>query len=504
MNLLLILPIGLPLLFGVLLLLVWRHPFLQRSLAVLSAALQLGVGVLLLVQVSRHGIHAVQLGNWPAPFGITLVADLLSSIMVMMGALIGFVMTIYSLYSMDSERAAFGYYPILSFLLMGVSGSFLTGDLFNLYVWFEVMLMSSFILLALGGDRAQMEGAIKYVTLNLFASGLFLAAIGILYGKMGTLNMADLAMKLQTIEDPRMMTTIAMLFLVAFGIKAAIFPLFFWLPASYHTPPIAVTAIYAGLLTKVGVYALIRVFTLIFTQEPEFTHQILLVLGGFTMVTGVLGAAAHYEVRRLLAFHIVSQIGYMVMGLALYTPLAVGAAVFYMAHNMLAKTNLFLISGVMNRLRGHYDLKKLGGFYKTYPVLAILFMISAMGLAGVPPLSGFFGKLALVLAALRAESYGIVVVALFTGLLTLFSMVKIWTEAFWKEAPTADASPDEALPPLVGAERRSLMIPIFMLASLTVLMGVFAGALLDLALRTGEQLMNPAEYIHAVLGEGGP
>jgi len=496
MNALLIMPIVLPLLFGVLLLLFWQHRFLQRSLALISGLAQLGVAIALLTRVWGGDVYAVSLGNWPAPFGIVLVVDLLSAIMLFMGTLIGVVMTVYSFASMDSERASFGFYPIFNLLMMGVNGSFLTGDVFNLYVWFEVMLMSSFILLALGGERKQMEGAIKYVTLNLFASALFLAAVGILYGKVGTLNMADIAVKLGEIEDPRMISTIGMLFLVAFGIKAAVFPLFFWLPASYHTPPITVTAIYAGLLTKVGVYTLIRFFTLIFNQEIGFTHQLLMVMAAFTMVSGVLGAAAHYEVRRLLAFHIISQIGYMIMGLALYTPLAIGGAVFYIAHNMVAKTNLFLISGVVNRLRGHYDLKKLGGLYAAYPWLAILFLISAMGLAGVPPLSGFFGKLTLVLAAVEQGRWIMVTVALFTGLLTLYSMTKIWAEGYWKKAPEEPA----AIEPLVGSERLFLMLPVVVLALGTVLMGAFAGVLIDLALRTGEQLLAPAAYIEAVLG----
>jgi multicomponent Na+:H+ antiporter subunit D len=497
MNSLLVMPVILPLLFGILLLLVWKHRFLQHTLALLGAIAQFGVAITLMLQVADGEVFAVALGNWPAPFGIVLVADRLAGILLFMATLLAVVMTIYSFASMDSERASFGFYPIFSFLMMGVNGSFLTGDIFNLYVWFEVMLMSSFILLALGGERKQMEGAIKYVIMNLFASALFLAAVGILYGKVGTLNMADIAVKFQSVEDPRMVTTIGLLFLVAFGIKAAIFPLFFWLPASYHTPPITVTAIYAGLLTKVGVYALIRVFTLIFTQETGFTHELLMVLAGFTMVTGVLGAAAHYEVRRLLAFHIISQIGYMIMGLALLTPLAIGGAVFYVAHNMVAKTNLFLISGVVNRLRGHYDLKKLGGLYAAYPGLSILFLIAAMGLAGVPPLSGFFGKLTIVVAALQEGRGVMVTVALFTGLLTLFSMTKIWAEGYWKKAPEDAAVPQE---PLVGRERACLMIPVILLALGTVLMGAFAGTLVDLALQTGEQLMQPEAYINAVLG----
>ncbi|MCT7654634.1 hypothetical protein MBH78_07270 [Oceanimonas sp. NS1] len=249
-----------------------------------------------------------------------------------------------------------------------MTGAFLTGDIFNLYVWFEILLIASFGLMILGGERAQMEGAIKYVTLNLISSAMFLTAVGLLYGYAGTLNMADLAVKLNGPEQSGLVTVIAMLFLVAFGIKAAAFPLFFWLPASYHTPPVAISAVFAGLLTKVGVYALYRVFSLIFVQDIGFTHgTVLMAMGIFTMVTGVLGAAAQFEVRRILSFHIISQIGYMLVGLALFTPLAVAGGVFYIFHHIIVKTNLFLVSGVMYRYHGSYDLSRLGACTARHP-----------------------------------------------------------------------------------------------------------------------------------------
>ena len=216
----------------------------------------------------------------------------------------------------------------------------------------------------------------------------------------GTLNMADLARKLAHVEQPGVITVISMLFLVAFGVKAAVFPLFFWLPASYHTPPAAVSAIFAGLLTKVGVYALIRVFTLIFVQDTGYTHTLILIIAGLTMLTGVLGAVAQNEFRRILSFHIISQIGYMIMGLGLFSSLALAGSVFFIAHNIIAKTNLFLISGLAYRLRGTYDLHALGGLYAAYPVVALLFLIPALSLAGLPPLSGFAAKLILVRAGL--------------------------------------------------------------------------------------------------------
>jgi multicomponent Na+:H+ antiporter subunit D len=498
MTLLLVLPVLIPLAVAALSLLAWRRLFIQRALAVLGSLALLGVSCGLLTLVWRDGIQAVQIGDWPAPFGITLVADTFSAMMVVVASTMGLLVAIYSLERVDRRRETFGYYPVLQVLLMGVCGAFLTGDIFNLFVWFEVMLIASFVLLALGGERPQLEGAIKYVTLNLVSSALFLAAVGLLYGTAGTLNMADLAVKLRGTDDAGLVTTIAMLFLVAFGIKAAAFPLFFWLPASYHTPPVAVSAIFAGLLTKVGVYALIRVFTLLFTQDVAFTHNLILAGAGLTMVTGVLGAVAQEEFRRILSFHIVSQIGYMIMGLGLFTTAGLAASVFYIMHQIIVKTNLFLISGLAERHGGSYELGRLGGLYRAQPLLSMLFLVPALSLAGIPPLSGFFGKLALVRAGLDTDQYAIVATSLAVSLLTLFSMMKIWTKAFWSPASEAGPAAGHA-----GPSRRSplaLLAPIIVLALFTVALGLLAEPVLALSNRAAEQLMDPTAYVEAVLG----
>lgn len=508
MNVLLVLPILIPLVTAAVSLLAWRRPRWQRWLGIGGAAALLAASLALLESVRNGGIQTAQMGDWPAPVGITLVADLFSAIMVVMAGLVGFAVVVYSTATVDHRRESFGYYPLLHILLMGVCGAFLTGDIFNLYVWFEVMLIASFVLLALGGEREQLEGAFKYVTLNLMSSALFLAAVGILYGVAGTLNMADLARKLPQVEQSGLVTTLAMLFLVAFGIKAAAFPLFFWLPASYHTPPVAVSALFAGLLTKVGVYALIRVFTLLFTQEVSYTHTLILAVAGLTMVTGVLGAMAQNEFRRILSFHIVSQIGYMLMGLGLFTVAGLAGSIFYIMHHIIVKTNLFLISGVANHFRGTYQLKELGGLYRAYPGLAVLFLISALSLAGVPPLSGFFAKLGLLQAGLATGQYAIIAVALGVSLLTLISMTKIWAEAFWKPAAAPAVDPPAAgtgTPqdsPQYDAPKGSLALfaPVVVLAVLTLTMGLVAEPFVDLAIQAAHQLMNPAGYIEAVLG----
>ena len=501
MNLWLLFPIAIPFLTAIVLVLGWNRRLFQRVASTAGAAALFGSGIGLLIDVYGNGIQSAQIGSWPAPFGITLVADLFSSIMIAMTGVVGFAIAIYSLADMDRERESFGYYPLVHVLLMGVCGSFLTGDIFNLYVWFEVMLISSFVLLELGGKKAQLEGAIKYMTLNLLSSALFLTAVGILYGTTGTLNMADLAVRLREMPHPALMTTSAMLFMLAFGIKAGVFPLFFWLPASYHTPPAPVSAIFAGLLTKVGVYALIRVFTLLFIHDIPTTHTIILVVAGLTMLTGVLGAVAQNEFRRLLSFHIISQIGYMIMGLGLFTPLALAGSILHIIHNMLAKTNLFLVSGVTHRLKGTYELKKLGGLYRSSPGLAVVFLISAFALAGIPPLSGFWSKLLLIKAGLDMKSFAIVATALIVSILTTFSMTKIWNEVFWKE----DHSPDkrgqaDASSEMSAASRYSYFIPIIIFAALIVSIGIVANPVLVIIERAADQLMSPSEYVNAVLG----
>jgi multicomponent Na+:H+ antiporter subunit D len=498
MKLLLVLPILIPLAAAAVSMLN-RKRLVQRRLGIAGSGALLAASLALLAEVRAGGILVTQIGSWPAPFGITLVADLFSAMMVAVAALVGFTVSVYSTATVDAQREAFGWYPLFQILLMGVCGAFLTGDIFNLYVWFEVMLIASFVLMALGGERGQIEGAMKYVTLNLMASALFLAAVGILDGIAGTLNMADLARKLPQLNQPGLVTTLSLLFLVAFGIKAAIFPFFSWLPASYHTPPVAASAIFAGLLTKVGVYALIRVFTLLFVHDVPYTHSLILAISGLTMITGVLGAVAQNEFRRILSFHIVSQIGYMIMGLGLFTKLAIAGSVFYIVHHIIVKTNLFLISGASYRIAGTFQLAGLGGMYRFYPGLSILFLIAAFSLAGIPPLSGFFAKFVLVKAGLDIGQYTIVGVALGVSLLTLFSMLKIWNQAFWKPkpggVPEADSRPAAAPANLVG--------PIALLAALTVLIGAGAEPLMRLSLQAADQLMNPAIYIEAVLGAPG-
>ena len=496
MSWLLAAPIALPFLTAVLAFLFRVGPA-GRRISVAGNAALLAAAIALMAETLREGVIAGQVGEWAAPFGITLVADLLSAVMVVITAITALAVSVYALADIGERAERLGYHALFNVLIAGVCGAFLTGDLFNLYVWFEVMLISSFGLLILGGSKAQIDGGVKYVALNMISTILFLSGVGLLYGMTGTLNMADLARTVPALEDQGLVTLIAMMFMIAFGVKAAVFPLFFWLPASYHTPAFSVSAVFAGLLTKVGVYALIRMFTLVFDGDVGFTHQILLWVAALTMLTGVLGAAAQNDIRRILSFHIVSQIGYMIMGLALLTPLALAGAVFYLVHHIIVKANLFLIAGVAERAAGSTELSRIGGLYKSAPLLAVLFLIPAFSLAGFPPLSGFWAKYVLVAAAIEIEGWIIAAVALVVGLLTIYSMTKIWAEAFWKPHPEGL---EPALTRLSPGDRARLLAPVAALAGLTLVIGFFPEPFIVFAERAAGQLLDPTAYMTAVLG----
>ncbi|WP_323846528.1 Na+/H+ antiporter subunit D [Microbulbifer magnicolonia] len=495
MSWLLALPFLLPIVTALVAYLTRRREALTRGLSVGNCALLLLVTLMIFIAVVRGGPVAAQMGGWPAPHGISLAADYLSALMLLVTAIVGLAVAIFALADIDRACARLGFHSFFQLLLAGVCGSFVTGDLFNLYVWFEVMLIASFALMVLGGKPLQLDAGIKYVALNLVSTLLMLTAIGLVYGLTGTLNMAQLHLTVAAIDNPAAIDVLGVLLLGAFGIKAALFPLFFWLPASYHAPPVAVTAVFAGLLTKVGVYALIRTFTLIFPAGEGLVHQLLLPAALLTMLTGVLGAAAHYEFRKILAFHIVSQIGFLVLGLALYSPLALAGAIFYMVHNIVAKTNLLLISGTAQRLAGSFELLRIGGLYRAAPLLAAVFFIAAFGLAGFPPLSGFWAKFLLVKASLDQTAYWTAAVALLTGALTLFSMSKIWAEAFWKDHPGGEQS----LAPLAGTERLQRLLPSLALALVTLALGLFPQPLIGFSLRAAAALLDPGAYVEAVL-----
>jgi multicomponent Na+:H+ antiporter subunit D len=491
------LPIVIPLLGAALLVVLPVRLRLERFVATACLAATFGYSLLLLLALAPGRFAVLQIGGWQAPLGITLAADLFGAAMLALAQVLALAVQIYSWGSLDDRREAFYYHPLFLVLVAGVSMAFLTGDLFNLFVSFEVLLIASYALMTLGGERKQLAGAVKYVTINLVASTLLLCGVGLLYGMTGTVNMAELAVRLEQAPAPEVVTAVGMLLLIAFAIKAALFPVFFWLPASYPIIPTAITALFGGLLTKVGVYAIVRVFTLIFVQEVGFTHTLLLVIAGLTMAFGAIGAIVPFDIKRVLSFNIIGHVGNMIMGLALYTPLALAGTIFYTLHHMAVIAALFMVGGIAERMSGSSDLRASSGLAKTAPLLGALFLTAGLSLAGLPPFSGFFGKLALLQAGIAQGSFGIVAISLIASLLTLFSVLKIWNAAFWG-SPLAPEGAGVGAP--AGVLRSSMLLSTAALVLLSVGMGLGAGPVFALAEVAAGQLLEPGAYIEAVLG----
>ncbi len=479
---------------AVLALLAWRSLPLQRVISLAGAALLLWVAATILARVLETGPFAQQAGGWPAPFGITLVADLLSAVMVTMVGLVAVAVAIYGLADVTREEEHFGHHPLMHAMIAGVCGAFLTGDLFNMYVWFEVMLISSFGLLVVGGGKAQLDGAMKYVGLNLIATVAFLSGVGLLYGATGALNMADLHFVLQGRATETPILAAAAFLIFAFASKAALFPTFFWLPASYHTPSFAVSALFAALLTKVGVYALIRVFTLVYDIEGTPIQTFLLWAALASLVVGTFGALSQSGVRRVLGFGIITSVGTMILGLAINTPLAIGAALFYLVQDVLVKANLFLGAGVARRMTGSEVFGRTGGLWRAAPGIAVLLLVPLLSLAGAPPFSGFWAKLLLLQASLAAGAPWITAAILVSGLLTLFALARLWAEAVWSSHPDGDQA-------CSGRAPATMLAPVAFFALAIVAVGLMAGPFIDLAQAAGRGLVDPAAYVAAVLPE---
>lgn len=482
-----------PWLTAILLIFTYRNIKLQRLLSAISVTLGLANAIYLLYTVKTGGILVFWASNWQPPFGITMVVDLFSALMVLLSSILGAACVFFSLRQIDVGREKNFYYFLIQMLLVGCNGAFVTGDIFNLYVWFEILLLASYVLLVLGGEKQQLRETITYVVLNILASTFFLIGLALLYGMFGTLNMADLAVKMPQAENQGLVSLIAIIFMVVFGSKAAIFPLYYWLPNSYVVPPAPISALFGGLLTKVGVYCLIRTFTLMFVGDTAFTHTVLLILGIITMVLGGLGAIAQYDYKRILSYHIVSQVGYMIMGLAINTVVSVAAAIYFMIHNMIVKSSLFYFSGVTERITGTNDLKQMGGLLHRYPYLGWGFFLGGISLAGVPPFSGFFAKFLMLEGAAGAANYWAMFFTLVVGFLTLFSMMKIFIFCYWGEEKPVLHLPDNYHYTV------DLAVPLC-LVGISIAMGLGAKYVIDIIMLAAEQLLDPGIYITAVLG----
>ncbi|MEJ6013115.1 Na+/H+ antiporter subunit D [Corynebacterium sp. H127] len=514
------LPVIVPAFAAALVLVISKYQDLQRFVAMTALFTLIVLCVVLVVLVDYSGVHVLQLGGWDAPVGITLVADRLATIMLAVSSLVLFSVMWYAigqgLRDGTEDEPVAVFIPAYLLLTMGVNLAFLAGDLFNLYVGFEVLLVASYVLLTLGASPSRVRAGVSYVMVSMLSSLVFLFALAMVYAAVGTMNMAQISIRMTEIPSGTRTAIFAVL-LIAFGIKAAVFPLYSWLPDSYPTAPALVTAVFAGLLTKVGVYSIIRARTVLFVDGR--LDNLLMWAGLFTMIVGILGAMAQNDIKRLLSFTLVSHIGYMIMGISFASTQGLSGAIFYAVHHILVQTALFLVVGLIERQAGSSSLRSLGSLAYTSPLLAVLFLIPALNLGGIPPLSGFLGKIILIEAAADRGGFMawlLVAGAVITSLLTLYTMVLVWSKAFWrdrKDAPdgqlaTARPTPLSDVQDVVHFDDRvdvgrmplGMVMPTALLVAGSLAVTVLAGPLSAVTYRAAETAMDVSIYREAVLG----
>ena len=513
-----VMPILLPAVAAALIFVV-RPLQLQRTIALGTLFALAVIAATMIITVDVHGIHTVQMGGWDAPIGITLVADRLSTVMLFVSSIVLFAVMWYGisqgLRDGDEDDPVAVFLPVYMLLSMGVNLSFLAGDLFNLYVGFEVFLVASYVLLTLGASPGRVRAGIGYVMVSVASSMVFLFALALIYASVGTVNMAQVGIRMEEIPTGTRAAIFATL-LVAFGIKAAVFPLDAWLPDSYPTAASLVTAVFAGLLTKVGVYAIIRMRSVVFTDGSLDT--LLMWVALLTMIVGIMGALAQNDIKRLLSFTLVSHIGYMIFGIALTSVQGLSGAIFYAIHHILVQTSLFLVVGLIERQAGSAQLRRLGSLIYTSPLVAILYFIPALNLGGIPPLSGYLGKVMLIQAGAQQGTWlawVLIAGAVVTSLLTLYAMILVWSKAFLRDRTDAPEGEVALARPSNLADRYSTTtmaeredpgrVPVGMMASTALLVAaslsitVLAGPISDVTDRAAQSAQDQSIYRDAVL-----
>lgn len=492
MNNLIILPIIIPLIAGMIMIIFRRQIRFHRFLSILAMIGTGAVSFILMEQIRIDGIQTLHLGGWEAPFGVTMVADMLAMILVFVTSVVAVCCLLYAFHSIGKERELHYFYPLFLFLITGVIGSFLTGDIFNLFVCFEVMLVASYVLISLGGTRVQLRESIKYILINMISSFLFLVAIAFLYRMTGTLNLAHLSARIAEIGQNGLLTTVAIVFLIVFSLKAGLF-LFYWVPGSYSAPPTAIAAVFAALLTKVGIYAIFRMFSLVFYHEPEVTHLLIGILAALTMIFGAIGAVAFRDIRKILTYNVIVGVGLIMAGFASFTVEGISGSLYYLIHDMIVKGLIFLLGGTIILLTGKSKVDEMSGLIRLHPGLGWMFFVAALSLSGIPPLSGFLGKVFITEGTFHAGFFWLGGIGLITSLMVLYSAMKIFMNCFWGYT---DLTEDEE-----KGTTKGLMLPIGILTALTVALGLGAEGIHDYVNTAVEVLMNPEIYVEAVLGD---
>jgi multicomponent Na+:H+ antiporter subunit D len=502
-----ILPVVLPLIGAALLLMLHAFRDLHWLLAIALTVAVLAADLELLRRTLETGPISMTMGNWLPPFGISFTADAMGAAFALAAAAVTLLLMLYVEGGPRAARPE-GLHRLMLLLLAGVSGCFLTGDLFNLYVWFEVMLIASFGLMVLGGSRRELDGAVKYGFLNFLATSFFLLALGLLYGLLGTLNMADIV-SVAVHADPAALAGIAALFLLAFGMKAAAFPVQGWLPASYHAPPAAISALLAGLLTKVGVYALLRTLVMLLPSSRDLLDPVLAAIAVLTLIVGPLGGIAETNLRRALGFLVIGGIGAVIVGIALPDANGVAGGAIYILHAMLTMTGLYLVAGLIEAATGATDSREMGGLYAANSLLSLIFLALVLAVAGIPPFLGFWPKLLLLQAGIdgsgivSGEVRGVPLILagaiLLNALLTLIAGTRLWAHIFWRagrEGPLSEV-PNAGLRPLSARQNLFGLGATAVLTLAVVALGLAPTAILELGRAASIDLLDPAAYIAA-------
>lgn len=487
----LVLPIIIPFLLACLLL-IWRKPTTTRRILVATLfTAVLGCSLFILNHTLQGHRLVLPFGGWAAPYGIVLTVDILSAIMTSLSSFVGLCCLLYGYAKIPLQSENPLRLPLFSFMLAGIHMSFATGDLFNLYVSFEVMLIASYALMTLESDNYHIKQNFNYVTINLVASTFFILGAALTYGYLGTLNFAHIAHLTQNLgSDPKLIWISLFLFL-AFALKAGMFPLYYWLPKSYPTMPPATLAFYGGLLTKVGIYTLIRLLVTILPHDILYLHETLYYMSLLTMILGVLGAVSKRFIRAILSYHILSQVGFITLALSLFTPIGLTACLVYIIHHIVVKASLFLIGGTAQSVNQTDTLKDMGGLWKATPFLGVLFLFQAFSLAGIPPLSGFWGKYLIIVGALEINQPLAVIVCVIASILTLVSMLKIWMGSFWKAKPEGT--------PLNLHNLKKMMLPISLMVLVSLSIGLGMEQVVQISQKATAQLLNKTSYIQEVM-----
>lgn len=490
MNNMIVLPMVLPVLAGIALIFFRRQVQVQRWVSFLVMVVNAGIAVYLLNVIQAEGILRLDFGGWEPPFGILFVADSFSVMLVLTTSIVAAICLLYAFSSISKDHEQMFFYSFVNFLVAGVNGSFLTGDLFNLYVCFEVMLLASYVLIALGGKKVQLRESIKYVFINVLSSWFFLIGIAYLYGSLGTLNLAHISERIAEAGQTPLLTVISVVFLTVFALKAGLL-LYYWLPGSYSVAPTAVAALFGGLLTKVGIYAMIRVFTLFFYHEPSITHTIIGVMAGLTLIGGSIGASAYKDIRLIVTYNVVIAVGFILVGLSTATPEALEGSIYYLIHDMIVKALLFLLAGTVITVTGTVRIDEISGLIRNYPVFGWMFFLVMLSLAGVPPFSGFIGKVLVGQGAVESGSYVLLGLAFLSSVFVLYSLLRIFLQCFWGE--TIISAEDEI--PM----KKGWMISFALLTFLTIGLGLGAEAIYPYVSDAANTLLNPDVYIEAIL-----